>query len=152
VAFTLKMEAASSSETLVPYHITWRHNPEDHDWRLRRENLISLSSEFLRVFRFSWWWFLSWPSGLWRHVVMWQGTIVSEEIAASIIRTKFCLLCSTEKKKTNSGKNLQRIFSFKCFSLHGKASNTYELIIPQLVNKCTSQTSCDGSLRHVWWW
>jgi len=37
----------------------------------------------------------------------------------------------------------------KFFSLHGKASNTYELIIPQLVNKCTSQTSCDGSLRHV---
>jgi hypothetical protein len=28
---SLKMEAAKSSETLVSYHITWRHNPEDHD-------------------------------------------------------------------------------------------------------------------------
>jgi hypothetical protein len=30
--FSLKMEAARSSETLVSYHITkLRHNPEDHD-------------------------------------------------------------------------------------------------------------------------
>jgi len=32
IIFTLKMEAACPSETLVPYHITTpRHNPEDHD-------------------------------------------------------------------------------------------------------------------------
>jgi hypothetical protein len=35
--FTLKMEAARSSETLVFYHITtWYHNPEDHDLILVR--------------------------------------------------------------------------------------------------------------------
>jgi hypothetical protein len=28
------MEITWFSETLVPYHITWRHNPEDHDLNL----------------------------------------------------------------------------------------------------------------------
>jgi hypothetical protein len=38
--FTLKMEAACFSETLVPYHITTRrYNPEDHGLNIhRREN------------------------------------------------------------------------------------------------------------------
>jgi len=37
VHFTLKMEAARSSETLVSHHFTLRrHNPEDHVLHLRR--------------------------------------------------------------------------------------------------------------------
>jgi len=41
--FTLKMEAARTSETLVSYHnTTLRHSPEDLDMNLhRRENLKS---------------------------------------------------------------------------------------------------------------
>jgi hypothetical protein len=36
--FTLKMEAARSSETLVPYHnITGRHNPEDLDMKINND-------------------------------------------------------------------------------------------------------------------
>jgi len=30
------MEAARSSETLVSYHITWYHNPKDHDFNLHQ--------------------------------------------------------------------------------------------------------------------
>jgi hypothetical protein len=33
--FTLKMEVAWSSKTVVSYHITtWRHNPEGHNWKV----------------------------------------------------------------------------------------------------------------------
>jgi hypothetical protein len=41
--FTLKLEAALSSETVVPYHnTTWRHNLEDLDLNLHSpENLKS---------------------------------------------------------------------------------------------------------------
>jgi hypothetical protein len=44
VYFTLKMEAARSSETLVSYHIIARcQHPEDNDFNLhRRETLKSL--------------------------------------------------------------------------------------------------------------
>jgi hypothetical protein len=36
-AFTMKMDEAWSSETLVFYHIiTWCHNPEDLDLKLKR--------------------------------------------------------------------------------------------------------------------
>jgi hypothetical protein len=57
--FSLKMEAARSSEALVSYHITaWRHNPEDLDMNLHdRGNLISfcimtveMCNEFLLIF------------------------------------------------------------------------------------------------------
>jgi hypothetical protein len=36
--FTLKMEAASTSETLLSYNTTWRHNPEDLDLSLHPED------------------------------------------------------------------------------------------------------------------
>jgi hypothetical protein len=47
--FTLKMEAARSSERLVSYHTTRRHNPEDSDSNLhRRENFLSHKSNGTR--------------------------------------------------------------------------------------------------------
>jgi hypothetical protein len=44
--FALKMDAARSSETFVPYHISTRHhNPEDRDVNLsRRGRLKSLTA------------------------------------------------------------------------------------------------------------
>jgi len=45
--FNLKMEAARTSEMLVPYHITtWHHNPEDHNLKLHRHE--SLKSPYRR--------------------------------------------------------------------------------------------------------
>jgi len=39
--FVLKMEEAWSTETVVSYHnITWRHNPEDLDLKLRVKFVI----------------------------------------------------------------------------------------------------------------
>jgi hypothetical protein len=46
VAFTLKIEAARSSETLVFYHITtWYHNPEDHDMNLHCDHFKVMQTE-----------------------------------------------------------------------------------------------------------
>jgi hypothetical protein len=44
--FTLKMEAAWSSETFVSYHITtWHHNPEDYNLYLTNSNTVFFVDE-----------------------------------------------------------------------------------------------------------
>jgi hypothetical protein len=47
--FTLKMDTATSSETMVFYsNTTWRRNPEDVDFNLRRiENIKSHNMHFV---------------------------------------------------------------------------------------------------------
>jgi len=47
--FTLKMEAARSSETLVSYHITWCHNPKDLD--LNRSYLCFQKLKFWNILK-----------------------------------------------------------------------------------------------------
>jgi hypothetical protein len=77
---TLKMEAAKSSETLVPYLITTRcHNPEDHDVELHRlENLrfvILVHLLSVRIFVY--------PVRFWRHQPLSKTVMASWSLCQS---------------------------------------------------------------------